>query len=168
MASELTVQTLRGPTSGADADKVIIPSGQTLYAPGHVLQGVQGVGQNLGGTFTSQTFTATGVKVLITPTSTSSKIYVSGWCHVYKSAGTHYQCGLFRDGTNLTGTFGNGGSDNDGGTAHYDAPMMWIDSPNTTSEVTYEFYIRTRETATLLLNDNTSYTSNITALEIAG
>ena len=32
MASELTVQTLRGPTSGTNANKVIIPSGQTLDA----------------------------------------------------------------------------------------------------------------------------------------
>lgn len=32
MASELIVQTLKGPTSGANANKVIIPSGQTLDA----------------------------------------------------------------------------------------------------------------------------------------
>ncbi len=32
MASELTVQTLRGPTSGANANTVLIPSGQTLDA----------------------------------------------------------------------------------------------------------------------------------------
>ena len=38
MASELTVQTLRGPTSGTNANKVLIPSGQTLHAPGHVIQ----------------------------------------------------------------------------------------------------------------------------------
>lgn len=32
MASEITVQTIKGPTSGANANKVIIPSGQTLDA----------------------------------------------------------------------------------------------------------------------------------------
>jgi hypothetical protein len=32
MASELIVQTLKGPTTGANANKVIIPSGQTLDA----------------------------------------------------------------------------------------------------------------------------------------
>jgi len=37
MASELIVQTLKGPTSGANANKVIIPSGQTLS----VADGVQ-------------------------------------------------------------------------------------------------------------------------------
>jgi len=38
MASELTVQTLRGPTSGANANTVLVPSSQTLHAPGHVIQ----------------------------------------------------------------------------------------------------------------------------------
>lgn len=45
MASELTVQTLRGPTSGANANKVLIPSGHSviteaggLVAPGMAIQ----------------------------------------------------------------------------------------------------------------------------------
>ena len=38
MASELTVQTLKGPTSGANANKIIVPSGHTLAAAGHVVQ----------------------------------------------------------------------------------------------------------------------------------
>jgi len=38
MAGTLTVQNLQGPSSGANANKVLIPSGQTLYAPGHVIQ----------------------------------------------------------------------------------------------------------------------------------
>ena len=35
MASELIVQTLKGPTSGANANKVIIPAGQTLELTGN-------------------------------------------------------------------------------------------------------------------------------------
>ena len=45
MASEIIVQTIKGPTSGANANKVIIPSGQTLDASegfippaGHIVQ----------------------------------------------------------------------------------------------------------------------------------
>ena len=45
MASELTVQTLRGPTSGANANTILIPSGQVLDASagfvapaGHMIQ----------------------------------------------------------------------------------------------------------------------------------
>jgi hypothetical protein len=37
MASELIVQTLKGPTSGANANKVIVPSGHTLDASGGIL-----------------------------------------------------------------------------------------------------------------------------------
>jgi len=176
MASELIVQTLKGPTSGANANKIIVPSGQTLDASagfkapaGTVIQGVQGTGQASSGSVSTQTWTATGVKVLITPTSTSSKIYISGWMHVYKASGIHYQADVFRNGTQLAGGLGNGGSDNDSGTAHYDAPFMWIDSPATTSLLTYEFYIKGRDGSfTLHINDGGSYRSNITAMEIAG
>ena len=36
--STLHVENLKGPTSGANANKIIVPSGQTLTAPGHVIQ----------------------------------------------------------------------------------------------------------------------------------
>ena len=42
MVGTITVQNLQAPTSGADAYKMFVPSGHTLYAPGHVLQVVQG------------------------------------------------------------------------------------------------------------------------------
>ena len=42
MASELTVQTIKGPTSGANANTVLVPSGHNLHVPGHVIQGKSG------------------------------------------------------------------------------------------------------------------------------
>ena len=41
MASELQVTTIRGVPTGANANQINIPAGQTLHAPGHVLQVVQ-------------------------------------------------------------------------------------------------------------------------------
>ena len=38
MASELIVQNLKGPASGSNANKVIVPSGHELTAEGHVIQ----------------------------------------------------------------------------------------------------------------------------------
>ena len=38
MASELEVTTIRGLSSGANANQILVPSGQTLHAPGHVIQ----------------------------------------------------------------------------------------------------------------------------------
>ena len=38
MAGTLQVENLIGPTSGANTNTISIPSGQTLHAPGHVIQ----------------------------------------------------------------------------------------------------------------------------------
>lgn len=76
MASELIVQTLKGPTSGANANKVIIPSGQTLTAPGHVIQVVN---SNIAGNSASTTATDwvnSSLTISITPKFATSKIYV--------------------------------------------------------------------------------------------
>ena len=84
MASELTVQTLRGPTSGANADTVLIPSGQTLDASngfvaptGHVIQTID---HQSGGQVNSDstTYIDTYVNVSITTTKANSKILYLG------------------------------------------------------------------------------------------
>jgi hypothetical protein len=83
MASELYVETLKGLTSGANANKVIIPSGQTLdiagdWTPpaGTVLQVVNTVKTDYF-TTTSSSFTdITGLSASITPSSTSNKVLV--------------------------------------------------------------------------------------------
>ena len=36
--STLHVENLEGLSSGGNANKIIVPSGQTLHAPGHVIQ----------------------------------------------------------------------------------------------------------------------------------
>ena len=36
--STLHVENLKGPTSGANANKVILSNDQTLYAPNHIVQ----------------------------------------------------------------------------------------------------------------------------------
>ena len=78
MASELTVQTLRGPTSGANANTVLIPSGQTLHAPGHVIQVVHRVGGDRITTTTTNTWTAANLDLSITPKFVNSKILLLG------------------------------------------------------------------------------------------
>ena len=75
MSSELFVQTIKGPTSGANANKVIVPTGQTLTAPGHVIQVVQNL-TTTDTTVNSTGYTDTTLTATITPSSTSSKILV--------------------------------------------------------------------------------------------
>lgn len=81
MASDLTVQTIRGPGSGANANRILIPSGQTLVVPNNALSTSGIVRQvvtafmqpQLEGSLTSATdcFSCS-----ITPTSASSRILV--------------------------------------------------------------------------------------------
>ncbi len=83
MASELTVQTLRGPTSGANADTILIPSGQTLDASngfvapaGHVIQTIYSEYETYGSS-TSTSLFAIPVSATITPKFSNSKILVT-------------------------------------------------------------------------------------------
>ena len=85
MASELSVQTIKGPASGGNANKILVPSGQTLDASagtlvpsaGAVVQVVESVRTVWTSTATSY-FVSTGHSVAITPTSTSNKILLTG------------------------------------------------------------------------------------------
>ena len=87
MASELTVQTIQGPSSGANANKVIIPSGHTLDASGGTLMPSAGqVVQELysenttGGSFNSTSWTdMPSFSINITPKFSNSLIVISVW-----------------------------------------------------------------------------------------
>lgn len=100
MASELIVQTIQGPSSGANANKVLIPSGHELFASGHVVQVVHGSLAGNNRTSTSNAFFATGLYVDITPKYVNSKIILqasgSSWC---PSGWVGFS--IFKDGTNL-------------------------------------------------------------------
>jgi len=84
MAGTLTVQNIQGPTSGANANKIIIPSGQTLDAssgtfipdPGAVVQTVSGFGGDNTTITTTNTFTDTNLSLAITPKYSTSKLIV--------------------------------------------------------------------------------------------
>ena len=75
--STLHVENLKGPTSGTNANKITIPTGQTLSAAGHVIQVQQGImtarQTSTGG---SMVDVGSNFEVTITPASTSSKILV--------------------------------------------------------------------------------------------
>lgn len=112
MASELTVQTLRGPTSGANADTVLIPSGQTLDASegfippaGHVVQVVHRVGGDRVTTTTTNTWTASNLDLSITPKFANSKILLLGQqpMRIYGSSVTPIARGSQRIKRNVAG-----------------------------------------------------------------
>jgi len=72
--STLKVENLTGITSGANANKVIVPSGQTLIAPGHVLQVKRGF---TGSTITVNAATASGASVTLNRIDANSNFIVT-------------------------------------------------------------------------------------------
>ena len=178
MASELYVETLKGLTSGANANKVIIPSGQTLDASagsvvlpagagGKVLQVVNVTTSNLQ-SFTSTSFTASNLSVSITPSSTSSKILAIGSTSIGNSTNGFTAITLYRDSTNLGTGNGFAYTKDFGALWRASAALNYLDSPNTTSSVTYAIYCRIQEAGhTGYVNvENTRGT--LTLMEIAG
>tara|TARA_A200000159_G_scaffold160430_1_gene180587 strand:+ start:10 stop:555 length:546 start_codon:yes stop_codon:yes gene_type:complete len=77
MASELQVTTIRGVPTGANANQIVVASGQTLTAPGHIIQ-VQHQQFTTAdiATTTSDYPQASGVKMSITPKFATSTIMI--------------------------------------------------------------------------------------------
>ena len=108
MVGTLTVQNLQGPTSGANANKVIVPSGHELHAAGHVVSASR-IDLDTQQTFTSQNFIdVTNGSITVTPKTSNSTFIVTASCHGYTStAGTGAWSSLviriLRDTTTLGG-----------------------------------------------------------------
>ena len=76
--STLQVQTLQGPTSGADSNTVRVADGHNLHAKGHVIQCVSDVGTPVASIEGSSVNNIdSGIGVVITPKFTGSRIIVS-------------------------------------------------------------------------------------------
>ena len=177
MASELYVETLKGLTSGANANKVIIPSGQTLditdWSPpaGTTLQVVIGR-KNTATTTASGTLIDTGLEATITPSSASSNILVLvNMASVWKnSANTSVYFSLLRGATEIS-KMGAGYiayTSNTGTNGVGSACALELDSPNTTLATTYKVQFKS-ETGTSQVGFSGSNTeSSIVLMEIAG
>ena len=172
MASELYVETLKGLTSGANANKVIIPSGQTLDASaggfttpaGHVIQVVSARSTAQTGT-SSSSYVDAGISASITPSSTSSSILVIVTGSVQTGGGGGESQFQITDGSNtaLTNTYKL--RDVDG--------QMWgvlainyMDSPSSTSALTYK--LRMKTTAGTVYFGTGGDKETMTLMEIAG
>lgn len=187
MAGTLTVQNLQGPSSGANANKVIIPSGQTIDASAGTL--VPSAGQIVqikhaaitnSTTFSSVSYAdATGFNVAITPKYTSSVIYISIWAGAEvvntSSAQGAYDHKLLRDTTSVASRrwynyFNKQGIPYD---IYPPFALQHYDSPNTTSTITYKLqgrkYNAVSTNSDWTINDSNggSATATMTVMEIA-
>ena len=111
------------------------------------------ISTSLTSTFqTSSTSLAdSGIAATITPSSTSSKVFMILNCNAYKGTGDRGYYGFFRGSTNLGGTnYGQYQVQNVNNYQH--AGGNFLDSPNTTSSTTYKVYIRSGDGNVFYLN----------------
>jgi len=177
-------------TLGASGDTITIPSGATITNSGtatgfgKVLQ-VVSFSYNTLETTVSATFVNTSLELAITPSATSSKVYVM----VNASIGSAEYCwfNLVRDSTDLDQGISSGSRtvctrplpQDLGSAGGQPVDILFLDSPSTTSEITYRVAWANQNGAGNLLAMNRSVgdvdadyawrgSSSITLMEIAG
>ena len=138
-----------------------MPAGSVLQVQTFALAGVRIA-------TSSSTFTATQLTVNITPTSSNSKIYISvcGSGNT-EAAGRTLRYTIYRDSTDIGGSsLGFGQLYSSAGRMHTPIAASIVDSPATTSQVTYTFYVNANN-GTIEFPSSTAEKATITAMEIA-
>ena len=90
--STLIVENLKGPTTGSNANKITVPSGQTLLAQGHVLQSQASTFN--GSSTNSTSMVAMGTCGSITTIEANSKIYVNVAAQMQTGRNTNHGLGV--------------------------------------------------------------------------
>ena len=173
--STLQVENLIGPTSGSNANKVIMPSGQTLDASngfippaGHMVQ-FKFHQHDPGSSSTSSTsLVDTGLTVDITPKFSNSYFYIiaSMYESYSNTVGSTIQYAINRNGTVI--------GDHQGATVGYQStsPHYWnttltfVDAPNTTSTLTYKIQAKSPYGHNVVYNADHTQT-HLQVMEIA-
>ena len=178
--STLHVENLKGPTSGANANTIIVPSGQSFSAPGHVVQVGHTYNHQVSAhqTFSSSSLVGSGVTCTLTPLSTNNKFiitwtvsmhyggnnssYAAG-CMKYKIGSGSYNFVDGADGANTPYNLGYGHSGNVYG------PMVSTSEVDITSTSAYTFepfYRNSNGLSTVWCHTRASY--SLLVMEIAG
>jgi hypothetical protein len=155
--------------SGGTTKATVSSSG--LTSPGHVLQVVYGMSQIVVTTTTGgagAAFTSTGVTATITPSSTSSKIYILTKTTARSVSSSDIVTAIFRgtvSGTNLTGNAST--KYNNQNSEPSDMVNMHLDSPSTTSATTYTLGFKSSVSGQTSTVNDASTEGTITLLEVA-
>ena len=157
MASIVSVEQLKGLASGSTPNTISIPAGQTLYAPGHIIQ-VQKATVNSRTTFTSTAYTTTPLALNFTPKFANSMLHVMCTSTLAYVAGLATTGAVFRrviGGTTSYSPLGDtghgninspdgatmamyGGSTGSGNNSQAPFTMEWFDDThNTTNQIAY-------------------------------
>ncbi len=147
------------------------PSGFDLQMPaGHIIQTVSATYDTQVET-TPSSFTDSGLTATITPSSTSSKILILAHNSTFAVSANYVYCGIQRNISGGSSTFlghpsygltvalDNGGN---GASPH---SINYLDSPSTTSAITYDFQYKCSAAAKIQMS---STKASITLMEVAG
>jgi len=171
MAGTLTVQNLQGPSSGANANKIIIPSGQTLYAPGHVIQAQTKKWSNDGFSTTSATLVdVTDFYIDITPTSSNSIILFQASLTMLNSTVGGYGRFSIIDSNTSTKWSSNSyiAASGYNGSQWADVPLIHTNTAGTTNTMRLQLQGQVGGGGTLDMRWSASDDRTIVAMEIAG
>ncbi len=162
-------------TIGASGDTISIPSGATITNSGtssgfgKLLQVVSATSATNLNT-NSTTFVASSITANITPSATSSKIYVIVNSDLDTQATAKQAFAtIYRDSTNLAG-----GTDNLANSYGADSrvitpvSMSVLDSPSSTSQLAYTAYAKSSNSDTTIKFNNQDVLGTIVLMEIAG
>mgnify|MGYP001464186374 CR=1 FL=1 len=152
----LTVQTLQAPSSGANANTILVPSGQTVHAAGSVVQVVRRDPTAAAITrfsSSSSSYANTGLAITITPKFSDSLIAVRAFISTAHAASDYLYITLKRaiSGGATTDLGFTASSVNygvlqhgvtGGATLWHQASFEYPDAPNTTSAITYQIWSR--------------------------
>jgi len=176
----------------------ITSNGLTYRGTGSVLQVVSATLNTIGSTGSTTYVAVSGLSVAITPASVSNKVLIRGYIWLAGTGQNGLFASVFRGGSILSGVAGSASQSNaivngtggtvtaSGGFIPYSAAVgyqatpiyfEYLDSPSTTSSLTYQIYVRVGNGGTLYYNyqgvtgtnpDFGYFASTITAQEIAG
>jgi len=134
---------------GDSGDTITIPSGATIansgtatgFGGGKILQ-VQNMTSTTTTTTTSNSFVVTALTDTITPSATSSKILILATGNLNNTGASNWTYGtIARGGTNLGAGVGMVGVYATGD-IHSAGTISYLDAPNSTSELTYDYRIK--------------------------
>jgi hypothetical protein len=156
-----------------EAGNTLDTSAGLVTPAGHVIQVVEGVSTANTGT-ASTSLVTTGISASITPVSSNSTILVTVYLNgvlAYASSGALFE--LYRGGSSIAYLNDIVGYHTASGVNNGEsAAISYLDSPSSTSALTYEVYMRSSNGNSIYVNNYVSGAnrtrSTITLMEIAG
>ncbi|MDB3919942.1 hypothetical protein N9349_04240 [Candidatus Pelagibacter sp.] len=158
-------------TIGASGDTISIPSGATItnsgtatgFGGGKVLQVLTATDVTTRSTTSTSFVTASNtLSINITPSATSSKIFIQTSFEVLTNSGARGFWTIYKDSTQLGDT--NGMASIDSSTDGGSVSMTFLDSPSSTSQLTYAVYMKSNGTNCSMNANNTK--ASIVVMEI--